>query len=654
VRFYLAILICFLLSWSAHAQLQSCVGAKGAVVFYENFGDGVGIAPAFMMNETSYTYTQIFPETGEYTIRSNTLPNLETLPDINEWQWHLLANDLTDILTSVSGKMMLINANHEDGIFYQKRIGNLCGEVSYEFSFWVAPLYNISSEICPENGGLGVPVNIKIEVWNTDESQLLTTATTGNINNTATINYQRYSVLFTTPLDETDVVIKILNNNDQAGCGNDLVIDEITVQVCGSNATVSSLEFGEDVATFCDNETPVTLTLFLENDGEEAYFTWQRSTNGYSWENINEIPILHTGGNLTTTLEDIATTSYFRVAFALNENNLQTVNPNCNWFSNTYSIEIISSTTAPQSFFDEISYCGDSEIPALAVMPANNLNVNWYDSPTGGNLLLANSLNYVPTSPGTYYAGFSSDLYTCIGSVRTAITLNWYPGIMVSTNPDPILICGNDGVILDAIHPNSIYEWEPSSLGNGITAVVYEPGLYTVTIRDPNSPCTEARTRNFIVYGYVNPQIANISHSGTSLTVTMDNTEVTYEFSLDGINWQNSNVFNDVENGLVTVYVRDLINCGTDYQEYFILNAPTFITPNGDGYNDYFTIKDIDLFDLEVYIFDRYGKLITLLNANNPNWDGRYNNKELPSTDYWYEIYRENTKIRTGHFSIKR
>ena len=45
-----------------------------------------------------------------------------------------------------------------------------------------------------------------------------------------------------------------------------------------------------------------------------------------------------------------------------------------------------------------------------------------------------------------------------------------------------------------------------------------------------------------------------------------------------------------------------------------ILYFLTFITPNGDGYNDTWEVKGIDLMIIiqltKIYIFNRYGKLI--------------------------------------------
>jgi gliding motility-associated-like protein len=45
-----------------------------------------------------------------------------------------------------------------------------------------------------------------------------------------------------------------------------------------------------------------------------------------------------------------------------------------------------------------------------------------------------------------------------------------------------------------------------------------------------------------------------------------------------------------------------------------------------------------------LYIFDRYGKLLNQLNPAGPGWDGTFNNQPLPSDDYWFTIKLEDEK----------
>ncbi|MDB4292892.1 T9SS type B sorting domain-containing protein [Maribacter sp.] len=82
--------------------------------------------------------------------------------------------------------------------------------------------------------------------------------------------------------------------------------------------------------------------------------------------------------------------------------------------------------------------------------------------------------------------------------------------------------------------------------------------------------------------------------------------------------------------------------------------VPKFFTPNNDNINDTWIITD-PVNEIEVvHIYDRYGKLLQSLSNIENGWDGLYNNKFMPSNDYWYAIKLKNGKQTTGHFSLKR
>lgn len=90
-------------------------------------------------------------------------------------------------------------------------------------------------------------------------------------------------------------------------------------------------------------------------------------------------------------------------------------------------------------------------------------------------------------------------------------------------------------------------------------------------------------------------------------------------------------------------------------QELALLNYPKFFTPNGDGINEKWRLE-YSWFEPEalIYIYDRYGKLISSFTAKDPGWDGTFNEKRLPATDYWFVVERKDGKIHKGHFSMIR
>jgi gliding motility-associated-like protein len=127
------------------------------------------------------------------------------------------------------------------------------------------------------------------------------------------------------------------------------------------------------------------------------------------------------------------------------------------------------------------------------------------------------------------------------------------------------------------------------------------------------------------------------------------------EYSIDGINYQNSNYFSNIKGGTYISYLRDKEGCGKDTKEVTVIDYPKFFTPNNDGYNDLWQIASSSKYPKsKISIFDRYGKLLKELFANDLGWDGFYGGKEMPSDDYWFKANFDNKVIFSGHFSLKR
>lgn len=128
-----------------------------------------------------------------------------------------------------------------------------------------------------------------------------------------------------------------------------------------------------------------------------------------------------------------------------------------------------------------------------------------------------------------------------------------------------------------------------------------------------------------------------------------------FEYSIDGVNYQKSNYFSNIQGGTYIAYVRDKEGCGGDSKEVTVIDYPKFFTPNNDGYNDFWRIAGINKFpNSKIAIFDRYGKLLKQLFANDLGWDGTYNGAEVQSDDYWFSANFSNNTVFSGHFSLKR
>ena len=68
-----------------------------------------------------------------------------------------------------------------------------------------------------------------------------------------------------------------------------------------------------------------------------------------------------------------------------------------------------------------------------------------------------------------------------------------------------------------------------------------------------------------------------------------------------------------------------------------IVFIPNVLTPNNDGYNDTWFIKNIQLFQRnEVTIVNRWGDVVFYTDAYQNDWDGKYSGGPLPAGTYYY------------------
>jgi gliding motility-associated-like protein len=201
----------------------------------------------------------------------------------------------------------------------------------------------------------------------------------------------------------------------------------------------------------------------------------------------------------------------------------------------------------------------------------------------------------------------------------------------------------------------SSYLWNTGETTNTIN--ITTSGNYTVTVTNTDG-CTATKT--FIVSA---SEIAIITgatindFAGNGNSVLIQYTGVgNYEFSLDGSFFQDSPLFNAVAPGEYFVYAQDKNGCGSSPPfKIYVLDYPRFFTPNGDGYNDTWKIKNLDLLPkYTITILDRYGKFLKHLSGSSSEWNGTFNGYALPADDYWFHLNFMDGKTIKGHFSLKR
>ncbi|MGV6846428.1 MAG: T9SS type B sorting domain-containing protein [Lutibacter sp.] len=306
-----------------------------------------------------------------------------------------------------------------------------------------------------------------------------------------------------------------------------------------------------------------------------------------------------------------------------------------------------------------------------ALLPETNLTVSYYetinDAMNQTNAI--NPSNYTNTTVNSQQIAIRVDRTTdtCFG-VGFHITLNVTP-VPDFTLPATVALCLNSNSTIKAENPNDTYDyvWTDSSgtiIGDTQEIQISSADNYTVTATDTNgNGCSKSKTiqvneiptQPLLNFNQDNIEIIDNS-SNNSITVNTNNLPASnYEYALDNGNYQTDNIFNNVSGGLHTINIKDVDNCLEASLQVSLIAIPNFFTPNNDGYNDTWQVTGINNQPTsKIYVFDRFGKLITILNPLGNGWDGYYKGNPLPSTDYWYRVELEDGRLLRGHFSLIR
>ncbi len=184
---------------------------------------------------------------------------------------------------------------------------------------------------------------------------------------------------------------------------------------------------------------------------------------------------------------------------------------------------------------------------------------------------------------------------------------------------------------IDILKDNSIIDSISNS--NSISTSGLAAGIYSITATDVNG-CSRTQT-------------VEITQPDDSLYISYDVTkfakcpyssdgEVTINRVVGGtapfknIIWDGDSTNNEVANsltaGLHSVVIIDNDDCRVSDSIYVNFTSKScfynIVTPNGDGYNDYFDLTDMcQNMQMEAKVFNEQGKLVTTLDETNPKWD---------------------------------
>ncbi|APX99674.1 T9SS type B sorting domain-containing protein [Lacinutrix venerupis] len=482
------------------------------------------------------------------------------------------------------------------------------------------------------SGGTGTPLNAGDTITSTQTIYIYET-------NGSCSDESSFDVTIT-----TSPTVDVLNN--QTACDS-FTLQPLTVgnYFTASGGTGTPLNAGDTITTTqtiyiyetngsCSDESSFDVTItttptvdVLNNQTACDSFTLQPLTVGnYFTASGGTGTPLNAGDTITTTQ-----TIY-----------IYETNGSC---SDESSFNITINTTPTVDVLNNIIVC-DSYI-------LQNLNNGNYFTQPNGNGTQLNAGDIISTSQSLY---IYNEINNCSAETFFNITIHETPTVDILQD---VVSC--DSFILQPLNNGNYYS-APNGMGTPMlpgenilaSQTIY---IYAETSTNPNCFNESVFTVTINPSQNFNLTQSNLNIYEGELIVTMNDTSIDYQYSIDGFNYQNNNLFSGLSDGSYTLYVKDTNGCLEKTIDFTIelkqFIIPKFFTPNGDNVNETWDIIDNKNEIKLTSIFNRYGRLLTQLKTTK-RWDGTYSGELLPTSDYWYIIELKNGTILKGHFSLVR
>ncbi|SHN23258.1 gliding motility-associated C-terminal domain-containing protein [Mucilaginibacter sp. OK098] len=367
----------------------------------------------------------------------------------------------------------------------------------------------------------------------------------------------------------------------------------------------------------------------------------------------------------------------------------------------TNAIEVIASETPQVTIAANTEIICDKFTPVFTAVPVNGgtsplyqWQINGLNSGVNGT---SATFSNAGAKPGDVITCLITSNYPCLTlptATSNAITLTGPAEICaVNITADNTTICQSTAVSFTAVPTNGgttpTYQWFVNDIASG-TGVTYvsdklnDGDRVTCIMMSDAAICQLNTTANSnVVVLKVNqvyaPFIAiksntDVYYKGRTVTFTAmpvdGGVSPVFQWLVNGAN-AGSNSLQYVTNSLaegdvVTCMLTNNQPCTTQptvTSSPIIVNITTVIeivppntfTPNGDGINDTWEIKNIMAFPkCNVQIFSRYGQRVFQSTGYSKQWDGLYKGKELATGAYYYLIKLDEKHTLSGSVTILR
>ncbi len=356
---------------SGHTFAQVCSGVWGAPIVNQTFGQGnatdswYGPLTTFAPGVTTSTLFQgpPGPPGGNLTDGSS---GLTKTPSVYGAGWINHVDHTGDAF----GLMFLVNAPSTAAtVFFEYTMDNLCPNTTLKLSTWILNV-NASSVLTSTCAGNYQYPNMTLRAVDPITNAILGTTPTGNV--PADSAWHQYSVVFNNGANAS-VKLQLVNNSVGSGCGNDLALDDITVQPC---VPVSQVLPKIDTL-ICQNTSLNFTANVIASPYNPAEYQWQYSTDaGVTWLNQGAA----SGSTNYVFNASTAAPGTYWIRYKTGPQGT-TGNDNCIATSDTSIIAVSAPPVLPVLTYAD-KYCTGTPFVDFTVVSGTNLK--WYDAPAGG------------------------------------------------------------------------------------------------------------------------------------------------------------------------------------------------------------------------------------------------------------------------------
>ncbi len=385
----------------------------GNVLYRQTFGAGTGLTTSIPIpslpagklgpGKVDYAGTTSAPlGVDRYTLSNNAVNG-----HANYWI------SLSDHTGDANGRMLLVNADANNTIFYRDTIVPLCANQQYSLFFYAAFLGNSNYQtVCDGFGGFRYP-KITMKIRDQSSGLVITQLSTPDITSNA---WNHYGLKFVLPPGFSNIVFELMNEGG-GGCGNDIAIDDIQFGICDAGPLVSVNAVAGclgDVSTFTSSLSDVSALPGT------ADYQWQVATNiAGPWSNISG----QTGPSyVINPLAASDTGKFYRVMVAA-EGNMAIAA--CRYLSGGHKLTgKIPSVAATSASKNKDNICAG--IGVTLNLTGGTLGTNatwrWYSGSCAGTLVgTGSSLSVMPSSTTSYYVRAEGD---CNSTICRPVNVN--------------------------------------------------------------------------------------------------------------------------------------------------------------------------------------------------------------------------------------